>query len=512
MPWSKDIPQGYESLKIKYEIVKYTRGRGLDLGCGLQKPFPHFIGMDDGRYSPNIPDVVGDVTDLSMFSDGSMDFVFSSHCLEHIENTKAALAEWWRVLKHGGYLVLYLPHKNYYPNIGQPGTNPTHCHDFLPEDIERLMLDVGVWDLAVNENRGDNEAEYSFLQVYQKFTDPVDQAESYRNPRPKKTCGIVRYGGFGDCIQTAALFPGLKAQGYHITLYTTQVGYDMLKTDPYLDEFYLQDKDQVPNVELGPFWNHQKKKYDRWVNLSESVEGTFLALPGRINHTWPHHVRNHMMNENYLEFACMLADVPYRPVRGFYPTDEEKEWAEREYGSLGAKVILWCLSGSSVHKTWPWLDQMLARIMLTYPEWKVVLVGDELCKILEYSWENEPRVVRRSGEWSIRQTLTFAEQCDMVIGPETGVLNHVAFLPIHKIITLSHSSRNNLSRDWVNCISLTPKDCRCYPCHMMHYSFEHCTRDEETGVALCQARIGPEVMWDSITKHIRVTNNQMKAA
>lgn len=121
MAWSLNIPEGNESAKVKYDIVPYTRGKVLDLGCGPWKAFPHFIGVDnfsewnDGRWKP---DVVSDIADLKIFASDSMDAVFSSHVLEHIQDTKKTLKEWFRVIKNGGHLVLYLPSKNLYPNIG----------------------------------------------------------------------------------------------------------------------------------------------------------------------------------------------------------------------------------------------------------------------------------------------------------------------------------------------------------------------------------------------------------
>src|SRR5438067_457437 len=44
------------------------------------------------------------------FEDGSLDYVFSSHCLEHIEVWRTALAEWVRKLRPSGHILLYLPH------------------------------------------------------------------------------------------------------------------------------------------------------------------------------------------------------------------------------------------------------------------------------------------------------------------------------------------------------------------------------------------------------------------
>lgn len=90
--------------------------------------------------------------------------MFSAHTLEDIDNPEEALREWLRVLKIGGHLILYLPHKDYYPNIGQPGANPAHKHDFLPKDILQLLKRICLFDVHVLEERNQND-EYSFLLV-----------------------------------------------------------------------------------------------------------------------------------------------------------------------------------------------------------------------------------------------------------------------------------------------------------------------------------------------------------
>src|ERR1700730_4270967 len=48
------------------------------------------------------------------FPDGSQDAVFASHVLEHIEDWAAALADWYRVLKTGGHMVIAVPHRDLY--------------------------------------------------------------------------------------------------------------------------------------------------------------------------------------------------------------------------------------------------------------------------------------------------------------------------------------------------------------------------------------------------------------
>lgn len=505
MTWRIDGPQGNESAKVKWDIVEYTKGRGLDLGCGPFKAFSHFIGVDNGHHAQEFgwnykPDIhVETCEKLDLFTSNSMDFVFSSHLLEHIKKYEEALREWWRVVKMGGYLCLYLPHKNFYPNIGREGANPDHKHDFLPEDIIKAMQHVpNAWDLIVNEERNEGD-EYSFFQVYKKIGG-AKLKESWKEPKPAKTCAVVRYGAWGDLMQASSVFPGIKEQGYHITLITVPNGWDIVKHDPHIDHVIVQDKDQVPNQDLSDYWEWMGKKYDKVVNLSESVEGTFLALPGRANHRWPLEIRQKYLNKNYLEFAHELAGIPYKPAQKFYPTLEEKAWARKERDKNKGPVILWSLAGSGVHKTWPYLDQIIARLLLTYKDAVIYLVGDVLCQMLESGWEKEPRVIRKSGKWNMRETLSFAQIADMVIGPETGVLNAVAFEDVPKVITLSHSSENNLTRDWKNVYPLTPKNTDCYPCHILHYGYKYCRKDEETGCAACQVDITADQMWEQIVK------------
>jgi SAM-dependent methyltransferase len=48
------------------------------------------------------------------FDDGTVDAVYSSHCLEHIPDYTNAFLDWMRVLKIGGYMVIVVPHMHLY--------------------------------------------------------------------------------------------------------------------------------------------------------------------------------------------------------------------------------------------------------------------------------------------------------------------------------------------------------------------------------------------------------------
>ena len=103
--------QGFESFKVKYLIPRYTRGMGLEIGCGEVKTYDHFTGVDNGHHQQAgmhadcAADIIAEADDLHMVADESQDYVFASHVLEHCEDMGKALAEWGRVLKPGGYLV-----------------------------------------------------------------------------------------------------------------------------------------------------------------------------------------------------------------------------------------------------------------------------------------------------------------------------------------------------------------------------------------------------------------------
>jgi len=225
-----------------------------------------------------------------------------------------------------------------------------------------------------------------------------------------------------------------------------------------------------------------------------------LALPGRPEYKWRNQKRHQKMNRDYFAQMHRIANVPLPPRPLFCPTDKEIDRAEKFLPD--GFNIMWSLSGSSVHKAWPYTDQVIAQLLMD-TDVNIIFVGDELCKLLEDAWENEPRVYQTCGEMDIRDTLTLARLVDMVVGPETGVLNCVAFEEIPKVLMLSHSSPVNIGGTWTNTEVITPRGVDCYPCHKLHYSFDTCNRDENTGGAMCAANIKPERVYKAITKHIR---------
>jgi ADP-heptose:LPS heptosyltransferase len=308
---------------------------------------------------------------------------------------------------------------------------------------------------------------------------------------------VVRYGGFGDMIQAASVLPHLKAAGLEVAVNCHPSGADLLRCDPHIDELIVQDRDEIDPGKLDEHWARMAGCFDRFINLTGSVERSLLAWPGdetyRTEFARERHAR---MNVNYLERTHDIAQVPHQFHARFYPSPGEQKWARRERLQLAGQrpLVMLSLSGSSVHKAYPHWDAVIAWLMHATSA-VVITVGDIYCRILEGGWTKERRVKLRAGALSIRRTLTLAEHCDLVVGTETGVMNAVGLLPVPKVLMLSHSSVENLSKHWMNTTNLEPFMAKCHPCHKLHYTSRTCPRPAEapnSRAAWCAWSIEPE--------------------
>ena len=120
----------------------YCIGKGLDIGCGGDPLVPEILQWDFEQ---------GDAQYLKTLEDESFDFINASHILEHMIDPKIAITNWWRVLKKGGHLIVYLPHRDLYERKKNLPSlwNEDHKHFFLPEssdnkdtiNLKKLILD-----------------------------------------------------------------------------------------------------------------------------------------------------------------------------------------------------------------------------------------------------------------------------------------------------------------------------------------------------------------------------------
>jgi SAM-dependent methyltransferase len=133
----------------------FCNGTGYDIGCNrVAWAFPDSIPVDlnfdnewEAYHLPEEP----------------VDYIYSSHCLEHLPDWAKALDYWTSKLKNHGTLFLYLPHYN--QEYWRPWNNRKHIHIFTPEILKDYMTDRGY----INIFASDRDLNDSFMIVGEKI-------------------------------------------------------------------------------------------------------------------------------------------------------------------------------------------------------------------------------------------------------------------------------------------------------------------------------------------------------
>ncbi|MBF0508961.1 MAG: hypothetical protein HQK57_08555 [Deltaproteobacteria bacterium] len=312
---------------------------------------------------------------------------------------------------------------------------------------------------------------------------------------------VIRYGAIGDHIMASTLLPYLKADGFQVYYQYTMDGKNILRGNPHVDVFLKHDE-SIPHPDLPHYWDGLGSGYDRVVNLSESIERRLLLFhQDRERYELPLAERQALGQKNYYEETVRCGGYePVGPVRGeLFFSPAQTAWARSFMRRLrGTRVILWILSGSAVHKAYPHAEQVGLDTLARHKNVVIVTVGDELCRLLEW---NHPRTINKAGRWPLWKSLIMSRYAHLVIGGETGVMNAAGCFDTPKICLLSHSSKENLTKHWVNDFSI-PSPAACSPCHRMIYdaSAQCPKRHPVTRATPCMDQIGPKMVVETIDR------------
>lgn len=130
------------------------KGKGYDIGCNREEwKFPGAIGID--------PNISGNLSAMNLPPE-KVDYIFSSHCLEHLERWVDVLEYWKHKLKDGGVLFIYLPHPS--QEYWLPWHNRKHINVLTPEIIYTYLHDTGWKNIFV----GNSDLNNSFAAMAQK--------------------------------------------------------------------------------------------------------------------------------------------------------------------------------------------------------------------------------------------------------------------------------------------------------------------------------------------------------
>lgn len=137
------------------DFEKFLRGDGIDIGAG-NDPLRPLNGTVRSWDKPE-----GDAQLMAGISDSHFDFVYSSHCLEHMREVPEALRNWTRILKPGGWLYVVVPDYVLYEKLTWPSrfnrdhkqsfsnfisrsavVRPNHWH--MDQDLVPLLRELGL--------------------------------------------------------------------------------------------------------------------------------------------------------------------------------------------------------------------------------------------------------------------------------------------------------------------------------------------------------------------------------
>lgn len=123
---------------LEYQVL---RGNGLDIGPADDPVFQNVRQFDQKE---------GDANFITKYIDDQFDYVYASHCLEHMYNPKQAILEWWKLVKPGGHLFFVVPDEDLYEQGVFPSRfNPDHKATFtIYKGKSWSPVSINVKDLA----------------------------------------------------------------------------------------------------------------------------------------------------------------------------------------------------------------------------------------------------------------------------------------------------------------------------------------------------------------------------
>lgn len=167
------MEQKYVDKQSKLEEFLKNDFRIIEIGAGKKRIYSNSLTID--ILDDENVDIICNLDDgLQFIPDNSIDIIYSSHVLEHLNNFESAMIEFYRILKPNGKKILNVPHFTnpyYYSDY-------THKHFFgiytfsyftNKKFFKRRVPKYNTLDFEISKLKITFYSHYKFLNIFNKF-------------------------------------------------------------------------------------------------------------------------------------------------------------------------------------------------------------------------------------------------------------------------------------------------------------------------------------------------------
>jgi len=318
---------------------------------------------------------------------------------------------------------------------------------------------------------------------------------------------IVRDAAVGDGLMVTPAVHDLADKGYEVFVATKKiVGDAVFACNPHVTKLLRLEAQTDMKARSKRIQElADKHKIDVVADCAFTCEGKYLFHRDSPNYDKPLEFRRALSEHvSYYEHINreILRCERTRPELYVHP-NEEHFWVSLRSRKLGARFVQIQLTGSSINKMYPFWPVVIKSLLTTDPRVIVLTTGDPLLgKIIETSCAEfgcDPRRIWAAcgdKRMTLRDSIVATKFVNVVVGPETGVINAAGCFDTPKVVLLTHSNARNLCAGWENCYPIQAP-VACSPCYRIVSPGDDCDYITEAenkdiaGAMRCMAMIDP---------------------
>jgi ADP-heptose:LPS heptosyltransferase len=249
----------------------------------------------------------------------------------------------------------------------------------------------------------------------------------------------------------------------------------------------------------------KRKPYERVFDLAGTIEDRYIYGTHRPEYFAPlASRRTWAAGANYYEATSKRCACTATQGELYESSWEQNKFANVRAAMLGKVAIQIQLTGSSINKLYPYWHEVVVGLQHRIPNAVIFTTGDPDAAHIEVGIIECGADKRRfvpccaNPQWTMRDSLILTKHVSCVIGPETGVINAAGCFDTPKVPILTHSSAENLCRDFVNCYPIQ-SPAPCSPCYRLVFREDPCFRDDDVEEFAidhlrCMTRLQPETI------------------